>query len=119
MIRKLGTVRIQNSICFLVCIGAFGFASLYDLYTLNFQPSESGGGGLPAPLYVLLIGIDYYLSLYPAFTISTNFPIIAITLRNNLADLVRPRYYLLYILCCFDRFYSPFDCRSVHSSEPR
>ncbi len=34
-----------------------------------------------------LIIIDYYLSLFPVFTISASFPIIGITLRNNLKSL--------------------------------
>ena len=34
-----------------------------------------------------LAGIHYFLSLFPVFTLSTNFPIIAITLRNNLKGL--------------------------------
>ena len=31
--------------------------------------------------------IHYFLSLFPVFTLSTNFPIIAITLSNNLRSL--------------------------------
>ncbi len=34
-----------------------------------------------------LAAIHYFLSLFPVFTLSTNFPIIAITLRNNLKAL--------------------------------
>ncbi len=34
-----------------------------------------------------LAAIHYFLSLFPVFTLSTNFPIIAITLRNNLRSL--------------------------------
>ena len=34
-----------------------------------------------------LAAIHYFLSLFPVFTLSTNFPIIAITLRNNLKSL--------------------------------
>ena len=30
---------------------------------------------------------DYFLALFPVFTLSTNFPIIAITLRSNLSAL--------------------------------
>jgi len=53
-----------------------------DLYTLNFQPEHSGGRGT-----WLALVIQYFLSLFPVFTLSTNFPIIAITLRNNLKSL--------------------------------
>jgi hypothetical protein len=34
-----------------------------------------------------MLTIDYYLSLFPVFTISASFPIIGITLRNNLKSL--------------------------------
>ena len=36
---------------------------------------------------LFLVIIDYYLSLFPVFTISASFPIIGITLRNNLKSL--------------------------------
>ena len=32
--------------------------------------------------------LDYFLTLFPVFTLSTNFPIIGITLRNNLESMV-------------------------------
>lgn len=44
-----------------------------------FQPSESDTW--------FEFGIHYFLSLFPVFTLSTNFPIIAITLSNNLKSL--------------------------------
>jgi len=59
--------------------GIFAFEELNDLYTLNFQPEADD------PWYLLII--HYMLSLYPVITLSTNFPIIAITLRNNLKAL--------------------------------
>jgi len=59
--------------------GIFAFTELKDLYTLNFQPEPDD------PWYLLII--HYMLSLYPVITLSTNFPIIAITLRNNLKAL--------------------------------
>jgi len=34
--------------------------------------------------------LDYFLPLFPVFTLSTNFPIIAITLQNNLKTLFMP-----------------------------
>uniref|UniRef100_UPI00358F3156 transmembrane protein 104-like n=1 Tax=Myxine glutinosa TaxID=7769 RepID=UPI00358F3156 len=59
----------------LCCTAAFAFtpATLYDLYSLNFLADCS-----------LPLTIRYLLGLFPVFTISTNFPIIAVTLRNNL-----------------------------------
>ena len=57
----------------------FAFDELNDLYTLNFQPNPG------EPIYKLVV--HYFLSLFPVFTLSTSFPIIAITLRNNLKAL--------------------------------
>merc|ERR1712158_87061 len=60
--------------------GIFAFEEINDLYTLNFQPDPD------EPWYMKVI--HYFLSLFPVFTLSTNFPIIAITLRNNLEAIV-------------------------------
>lgn len=59
--------------------GAFAFAHLNDLYTLNFVPTDNEN--------IFLEVIEYFLALFPVFTLSTSFPIIAITLRNNLQGL--------------------------------
>ncbi|KAJ8730247.1 hypothetical protein PYW07_017285 [Mythimna separata] len=59
--------------------GAFAFAHLNDLYTLNFVPSNNDN--------IFLEIVEYFLALFPVFTLSTSFPIIAITLRNNLQSL--------------------------------
>ena len=59
--------------------GIFAFEEINDLYTLNFQPD-------PNEAWYMKV-IHYFLSLFPVFTLSTNFPIIAITLRNNLKTL--------------------------------
>ncbi|CAH3996822.1 unnamed protein product [Pieris brassicae] len=59
--------------------GAFAFANLNDLYTLNFVPTDNEN--------VFLEIVEYFLALFPVFTLSTSFPIIAITLRNNLQSL--------------------------------
>ncbi|KAL4709958.1 hypothetical protein ACJJTC_003921 [Scirpophaga incertulas] len=59
--------------------GAFAFAHLNDLYTLNFVPKDNEN--------LLLEIVEYFLALFPVFTLSTSFPIIAITLRNNLQSL--------------------------------
>ncbi|EPY84950.1 transmembrane protein 104 [Camelus ferus] len=47
--------------------------SLLDMYTLNFARCDIVG----------LAAVRFFLGLFPVFTISTNFPIIAVTLRNN------------------------------------
>nr|XP_005332585.1 transmembrane protein 104 isoform X1 [Ictidomys tridecemlineatus]XP_021586878.1 transmembrane protein 104 isoform X1 [Ictidomys tridecemlineatus] len=47
--------------------------SLIDMYTLNFARCDVVG----------LAAVRLFLGLFPVFTISTNFPIIAVTLRNN------------------------------------
>ena len=58
--------------------GIFAFPSVPDLYTLAFSPSQGTEASLPTQI------ADYFLALFPVFTLSTNFPIIAITLRNNI-----------------------------------
>lgn len=47
--------------------------TLMDMYTLNFTNCD----------IISVAFIRYFLGLFPVFTISTNFPIIAVTLRNN------------------------------------
>lgn len=68
----------------LAMTGIFAFERIEDLYTLDFLPYDlkyidfwSG----------LMICIDYFLALFPIFTLSTSFPIVAITLKNNLQAL--------------------------------
>lgn len=63
--------------------GIFTFPELHDMYTLDFQPNSDTGDSIIPRIPVL----QYFLSLFPVFTLSTNFPIIAITLRNNLRSL--------------------------------
>lgn len=65
-----------------LAVFAFG-ASLKDLYTLNFLPDKTSQTSAP------LEAVEYFLTLFPVFTASTSFPILAITLRNNLGTLVR------------------------------
>ena len=48
--------------------GIFAFDEINDLYTLNFQPNPG------EPWYMKVV--HYFLSLFPVFTLSTNFPII-------------------------------------------
>ena len=72
----------------LVFTGAslFSYDDLLDLYTLNFfKPYDQVAAIGKRVLSVL----GYYLALFPVFTLSTNFPIISITLRENLKALAR------------------------------
>lgn len=61
---------------FLCMTGVFAFPKINELYTINFTPSQD------ARLFYKLI--DSILILFPVLTISISFPVIAITLRNNL-----------------------------------
>ena len=66
--------------------GVFAFRDIADLYTLNFDPhpcaaaAGSAGGVVGA-------GVGYFLALFPVFALSSNFPMIGITLRENLKTL--------------------------------
>lgn len=64
----------------LALTGIFAFDELEDLYTLNFIPTSNQQS-------IILKAVEYFLALYPVFTLTTSFPIIAITLRNNLQTL--------------------------------
>ncbi|XP_049853891.1 transmembrane protein 104 homolog isoform X3 [Schistocerca gregaria] len=70
----------------LAMTGAFAFQHLDDLYTLDFGPRGSGDCNSD-DVGLLMKVIEYFLALFPVFTLSTSFPIIAITLRNNLKSL--------------------------------
>lgn len=62
--------------------GIFTFKTLRDLYTLNFFCDSNSQHPVTDIAF-----IKYFLALFPVFTLSTNFPIIGITLRNNLSTL--------------------------------
>ncbi|CAG7821968.1 unnamed protein product [Allacma fusca] len=64
--------------------GIFAFTNLEDLYTLNFKKDSYFAED---PYFIIIFVTDYFLPLFPVFTLSTNFPIIAITLKNNLKAL--------------------------------
>uniref|UniRef100_T1GNW0 Amino acid transporter transmembrane domain-containing protein n=1 Tax=Megaselia scalaris TaxID=36166 RepID=T1GNW0_MEGSC len=64
---------------FLAITGAFAFAHIEELYTLNFIPQSSDSS-----IGKFMEVIDYFLALFPVFTLSASYPVIAITLRNNL-----------------------------------
>eukprot|EP01147_Barroeca_monosierra_P009219 gene9219-1505_t len=85
-IKNKSRLKLVLSLDFLLCFGFYALLSLTavfrftdgtlkDLYTLNFQDFPSSF-------------ISYFLALFPVFTLSANFPIIAITLRNNLQHLL-------------------------------
>lgn len=78
-------VLIASFYLLLALTGAFAFEHLDDLYTLDFGPRGSGDCSKSSNIFMLII--EYFLALFPVFTLSTSFPIIAITLRNNLQSL--------------------------------
>ena len=63
----------------------FSTSTLKDIYTLNFFNSS-------ATHVSVRVVLGYYLALFPVFTLSTNFPIISITLRENLKALFRAMF---------------------------
>lgn len=66
----------------LALTGSFAFKQVFDLYTLNFVPANFDASS------IFMECVQYFLGLFPLFTLSTSFPIIAITLQNNLKTLV-------------------------------
>ncbi|XP_052828132.1 transmembrane protein 104 isoform X1 [Octopus bimaculoides] len=62
----------------------FAFDNINDVYTLNFFPNSNSDS---QQLITDSKFLQYFLLLFPVFTLSTNFPIIAVTLRNNLKTL--------------------------------
>ncbi|KAK6759793.1 hypothetical protein RB195_021392 [Necator americanus] len=65
--------------------GSFAFAHVQDVYTLNFLHDD-----LTSVFYFIC---DHFLALFPVFTLTTNYPIVGITLINNirvLRDLITP-----------------------------
>lgn len=73
--------------CYLLLAGTAvaAFENIHDLYTLNFVPSSSSESH-PG---ILILILDYYLSLYPVLALSSTFPIIGTTLSNNMVALIR------------------------------
>lgn len=70
-----GLVLAFYALLSFTAIFTFPNNTLEDLYTLNFTQ-------YPVKF------VSYFLSLFPVFTLSTNFPIIGVTLRNNLKSLL-------------------------------
>lgn len=98
-------------LCFYLLLsitGIFTFSEINDLYTLNFQPKPG------EPWH--LLAIHYFLSLFPVFTLATNFPIIAITLRNNLKALFLTegaQFKYIHSESCFPRLCIFGDARGI------
>lgn len=65
----------------LALTGIFAFKNLEDLYTINFIPKD---GSQQSFIFKF---VEYFLALFPVLTLTTTFPIVAITLRNNLQTL--------------------------------
>ena len=71
----------------MICFTAvFTFADIQDLYTLNFGPETAAEAKNPI---TTCVEVQYFLALFPVFTLSSSFPIIGITLRNNLKTLFK------------------------------
>lgn len=65
--------------------GSFAFAHVQDVYTLNFLHDD-----LTSVFYFVC---DHFLALFPVFTLTTNYPIVGITLINNVRvvrDMITP-----------------------------
>jgi hypothetical protein len=63
----------------------FTFNTFEDLYTLNFRPTTScQHSAVAVPTF-----LAYFIVLFPVFTLSSSFPIIGITLRNNLETILK------------------------------
>uniref|UniRef100_A0A915BDS4 Amino acid transporter transmembrane domain-containing protein n=1 Tax=Parascaris univalens TaxID=6257 RepID=A0A915BDS4_PARUN len=60
--------------------GAFAFQHVFDIYTLNFLHDQTS-----ASLFYSIL--NHFLTLFPVFTLTTNYPIVANTLNNNLTIL--------------------------------
>ncbi|KAK9505655.1 hypothetical protein O3M35_009656 [Rhynocoris fuscipes] len=67
----------------LALTAVFAFREVSDLYTLNFVPDGSN-------YTVFDEVVSYFLALFPLFTLTASFPIIAVTLRSNLQAMFAP-----------------------------
>lgn len=80
--RRVTTLLMVDYILILAFYSLLSFTAIFcfdssllrDMYTLNFTDNCDVLG---------VAALRYFLGLFPVFTISTNFPIIAVTLRNN------------------------------------
>ncbi|XP_073991051.1 transmembrane protein 104 homolog isoform X2 [Rhodnius prolixus] len=67
----------------LALTAVFAFPNVLDLYTLNFVPDGSNYTAFDEL-------VSYFLALFPVFTLTASFPIIAVTLRSNLQAMFAP-----------------------------
>ncbi|KAI4896791.1 hypothetical protein NFI96_026694 [Prochilodus magdalenae] len=80
--RRVGALVLADYVLILGFYSLLSFTAIFcfdssllrDMYTLNFTDNCDVLG---------VAVLRYFLGLFPVFTISTNFPIIAVTLRNN------------------------------------
>jgi len=83
---KLNSLFAYDYICIalfyllLSLTAVFTFTNFEGLYSLNFHPTTRCHQSIVDVPTVL----GYFLVLFPVFTISSSFPIVGITLRNNL-----------------------------------
>ena len=69
--------------------GATAFEKLEDIYTLNFQKDKCATDEDTSVVPTVAF-LQYFLPLFPVFTLSASFPIISITLTNNIKSLALP-----------------------------
>ena len=72
----VGVALLFYSLLSFTALFTFSESHIVDVYTLSFKPITSSG-------------ISTFLALYPVFALSASFPIISITLRENLKSLFR------------------------------
>ena len=94
-IRRKSSIRRLFAMDFLLILafyallsftGIFAFDSICDLYTLNFLPNTAECNYEKVPITDNLV-FQYFLALFPAFTLTTSYPVLGITLRNNIKTL--------------------------------
>lgn len=73
--------------------GIFTFPLIEDVYTLNFQKERCSANETHTVIVPEVPFFEYFLPLFPVFTLATSFPIIAITLTNNLRALLFSRLF--------------------------
>lgn len=61
--------------------GSFAFEHVMDVYTLNFLHDDK-----TSFIYSIM---DYFLALFPVFTLTSSYIIVAITLSNNVRVLIK------------------------------
>ncbi len=88
---KLKSLFAYDYICItlfyllLALTAVFTFETFEDLYTLNFRPTtRCTHSAVDVPKV-----LAYFIALFPVFTLSSSFPIIGITLRNNLETILK------------------------------